>query len=554
MTSKKTTRRALFSSFMALLLCCSMLVGTTFAWFTDSVTSTGNIIKSGTLDVEMTWSNDNSTDWKDAATGAIFDYQLWEPGYTDVKYVNIKNVGDLAFKYQLNIIPAVKAVAGQANLADVIDVYVTPVTSGNTIARENLATMTYAGTLTQLINDPDGAAYGTMLPTGATATAPEQVVGELTYCIALKMQESAGNEYQNLSVGDGFSVHLLATQITYEKDSFGPDYDTQAKWPVSGMGTFRMADLAANATSFEMNIKEASDKSNNDNVKVMTATVPVAAVADDAEAFSLQIEEKLDVDSNVTVNSDQGARTFEITATGLAAGNIEAIKVGLYIGTGVNNPVLYHNDVLIPSTYDADGWLTFETTSFSPFTVVYDREAGEAVEPDDTGLPQAVVTEAPQYVGTEIQWGSFGAQWSPTYPDQQLEAAYIFKAPHTSENINECAYKDWHCDYYVKLDRDLGANQIFLGGNYGSFGWVGFDNKDFTLKANTEFPLLGSVAQNPWSYSDIANFVGEFVCGVAQLKGSDALSGATFTVMLRLTNPENPAEFYNVATVPYTFQ
>ena len=70
MPNKKITRRALLTSMLSLLLCFAMLVGTTFAWFTDSVTSANNIIKSGILDVELTYSDDNQT-WSDASQGAI---------------------------------------------------------------------------------------------------------------------------------------------------------------------------------------------------------------------------------------------------------------------------------------------------------------------------------------------------------------------------------------------------------------------------------------------------------------------------------------------------
>ena len=35
MKRKNLTRNALFTSIISLLLCVSMLVGTTFAWFTD---------------------------------------------------------------------------------------------------------------------------------------------------------------------------------------------------------------------------------------------------------------------------------------------------------------------------------------------------------------------------------------------------------------------------------------------------------------------------------------------------------------------------------------
>ena len=111
MTNAKLTKRALISSAVALILCFSMLLGTTYAWFTDSVTSANNIIKSGNLDVEMYWADGtkavpaaDSANWTDASTGAIFNYDKWEPGYTVVRHIKIANEGSLALKYQLNIV------------------------------------------------------------------------------------------------------------------------------------------------------------------------------------------------------------------------------------------------------------------------------------------------------------------------------------------------------------------------------------------------------------------------------------------------------------------
>lgn len=240
MTSKKTTRRALFSSFMALLLCCSMLVGTTFAWFTDTVTSTGNIIKSGTLDVEMSWSDTKDGTYKDASTGAIFDYKLWEPGFTQTKYVRVVNMGDLAFQYRMHITPNVQPAAGETDLADVIDVYVAKVDSTYGSRDDAMAAANKVGTLSQLIANAEGTAYGALLPVGSTSenvqALPAELqdaatIGEATFCITLHMQESAGNEYQDLTVGEGFAVRLLATQLTAEFDSFGSDYDANAVWP-----------------------------------------------------------------------------------------------------------------------------------------------------------------------------------------------------------------------------------------------------------------------------------------------------------------------------------
>ena len=245
MKSKQATRRALLSSLLSLLLCCSMLLGTTFAWFTDTVTSTGNIIKSGTLAVEMKWANDlskkDTEKWKDASEGAIFDYKFWEPGYTEVKFVNIKNAGDLAFKYQLNIVPSVQPEAGKPNLADVIDAYLVPVDDVDNFTFDRadadaLISGTTGTALSALIAEPDGAAHGVMLPVEGNTkhidptTVKDAVIGEATYCIILHMRESATNEYQNLSVGNGFSVKLLAAQMTYEGDSFDELYDEEAEY------------------------------------------------------------------------------------------------------------------------------------------------------------------------------------------------------------------------------------------------------------------------------------------------------------------------------------
>ena len=86
MKTKKTVKKALLSSVVALVVSFTMLLGTTFAWFTDSAESKGNIIQTGTLDVAMHWADGDedpaSATWNNAESGAIFGYANWEPGYT----------------------------------------------------------------------------------------------------------------------------------------------------------------------------------------------------------------------------------------------------------------------------------------------------------------------------------------------------------------------------------------------------------------------------------------------------------------------------------------
>ena len=215
MTKKYSTQKALIVSVLSLVLCFSMLIGTTFAWFTDSVTSAGNIIKTGNLDVEMYWADgtqavpSNENGWTDASTGAIFNYDNWEPGYVDVKHIQIKNNGTLALKYHVKIM----ANGEVSDLSDVIDVYY--VDPAQAIAdRTALTADKKIGTLTDVLKGLDTTASGNL-----------EADKDHTITLAFKMQESAGNEYQNKSIGSDFSVVLMATQLTTEEDSFDDQYD-----------------------------------------------------------------------------------------------------------------------------------------------------------------------------------------------------------------------------------------------------------------------------------------------------------------------------------------
>ena len=109
MTDRKSIKRALISSVIAIVLCCAMLVGTTFAWFTDMVTTDRNIIQSGNLDAVLkyaTWNAKTNT-WSDFnevnADTVVFDNTLWEPGHTEAVKFQVSNVGTLAFKYELGM-------------------------------------------------------------------------------------------------------------------------------------------------------------------------------------------------------------------------------------------------------------------------------------------------------------------------------------------------------------------------------------------------------------------------------------------------------------------
>ena len=118
----KDTKRSFLTSCVALFLCFAMLLGTTFAWFTDVVTSSSNKIVSGTLDLDLQLEDKDSGTYSsiNESSDPIFNYDKWEPGYTDAKVLKVENVGSLAFKWVGNFVSR-KAIS---NLSEVIDVYI----------------------------------------------------------------------------------------------------------------------------------------------------------------------------------------------------------------------------------------------------------------------------------------------------------------------------------------------------------------------------------------------------------------------------------------------
>lgn len=219
MTKIGSTKRSLMMSVMALFLCFTMLLGTTYAWFTDSVTSAGNKIMSGTLNVDLALL-DEEGNWNSIKEDKdpIFNYDKWEPGYTDVKILKIENKGTLALKWKAKFVSGTQLSA----LAEVIDVYVCPSATELTYPDDrSIDGYTKVGTVAEFVNSIESTT------TGKLEASEAAYLG-----IALKMQETAGNEYKGLDLGGAFDIMILATQLDSEYDSFGNDYDKDSEYPV----------------------------------------------------------------------------------------------------------------------------------------------------------------------------------------------------------------------------------------------------------------------------------------------------------------------------------
>ena len=210
MNNKRATKRALLTSVMALVMCVVMLVGTTFAWFTDTASTGVNKIQAGNLDIELEMKN-ASGGW-DKAEGKTLQFKkaagheseevLWEPGCRyELPELRIVNKGNLALKYKVII----NGIEGDAKLNEAID-----------------WTITYGNESDKLTDDINGFEYKMLPKAAGEADYPSQ-----TFTIKGTMKKEAGNEYQGLSI-DGIGITVVATQYTYEKDSIDDQYDANA--------------------------------------------------------------------------------------------------------------------------------------------------------------------------------------------------------------------------------------------------------------------------------------------------------------------------------------
>ena len=233
MTNRKSTKRALLGSVVAMVLCLAMLVGATFAWFTDTASTGVNKIQAGNLDVQLMYSTDFETWNKVTDTTKLFeDSTVWEPGRTEVVYLRVKNAGTLALKYTV----------GMYNINE---------GKGKNVAGEYYYLSNYvklgAVETTAAYADREAAINAvnaeakTLKSIGSSAIIGEDQMVMLapeadakTYALVLYMPTEVGNE-ANPKNNDpywaskfSFGISVNATQAEYENDSYDNTYDHDA--------------------------------------------------------------------------------------------------------------------------------------------------------------------------------------------------------------------------------------------------------------------------------------------------------------------------------------
>ena len=201
--NQKATKRALLTSVMALVMCVVMLVGTTFAWFTDTASTGVNKITSGNLHVEIQDKEGKEIDtlkWVDKNGNDIANQDdiLWEPGCTYLLTpFKIANTGNLALKYKI----VITGLDGDSPLLDVIKF------TYKTASGEGF----------------DMSAEGHLTAKGTAGASTDMIT------VSAHMDEAAGNDYMSKTL-TGIKFTVYATQDTVENDSFNNQYDKYAQY------------------------------------------------------------------------------------------------------------------------------------------------------------------------------------------------------------------------------------------------------------------------------------------------------------------------------------
>ena len=318
MNTKKATKRALLTSVMALVMCVVMLVGTTFAWFTDTASTGVNRIVAGNLKVDIVDADNTNTSLDKGTLKFIqavnesevrlVEDVLWEPGATFfTQGFKIANNGNLALKYKV----VVSGITGDTGLLKVMKFDV-------------VSAMTKTGSEVNFDTTP-----GQLLPSAAGTPS----VSNTTYYLRGHMDENAGNEYKNMTL-TGISVTVYATQLKSEFDSFNNTYDENAEYSADVWdGTSATADELAAATDDTNKVVTV------DSGKLLAALAQSVNDSKDYSDYTIKLTKNIDLNGNEWTpigqkNGNKFKGTFDgqgYTVTGLKISEKKAAAFDGYV-------------------------------------------------------------------------------------------------------------------------------------------------------------------------------------------------------------------------------
>ncbi len=307
MTKSNATRRALLVSALATVMCLAMLIGTTFAWFTDTASTGLNKIQAGNLDVKLSYKDENGNFKEvDTNTNIFKEGALWEPGHVEYAVLKVENAGTLALKYKfgINIVSETGSVNVDGDNFKLSD-YIKFAVVDDDLTSNNRA---------ELVEAAEKAGAETLKNYSTTGELPEKNDSDVV-TLVVWMPENVGNA-ANYKIGAAvpeinMGINVVATQLDYEKDSFGDDYDAGLDYPETySVATASELTAAIKAAKAIDTVKLTSDIT-ADKVRISKA------VTIDLNGFTLTGQEcytlVLNSNADVTVMDSSEAQTGKIT-------------------------------------------------------------------------------------------------------------------------------------------------------------------------------------------------------------------------------------------------
>ena len=331
----KSKKSALLLSFTSLLLCFAMLAGSTFAWFTDTATTGVNKIQAGNLDIELAYKNSTTGgEFKEANKETpVFDNNAqWEPGHVEYVVLKVSNEGNLALKYKLGInianeVGSTNVYNNEFKLSDYIRFAVLDGDrTGNSVDRDALVA---AATDSKLIKEGYTGAETPLYP--KVTSAVENQSSEKTVTLVVWMPKTVDNE-ANHKAGERapsveLGINVVATQLNYENDSFGPDYDKDATYPVTTTDELIAALQSKEAIVLGNDITITSDITTADNLKQTLDFNGHKLILDGADEFDYGC---LDVYGELTLADSVGGGGI----TGKFYDNSTKVPTAVFINDG----------------------------------------------------------------------------------------------------------------------------------------------------------------------------------------------------------------------------
>ena len=372
---KNKKRNILVSAIMIIALCFSMIIGGTYAWFTDTASLAVNKIQAGKLDIALYYENDDG-EWVDAEGKTLGWVQkvesdgttiskiveeeglpLWEPGCTFIlPKLKIVNEGNLALKYNVTI----RGIKGSAKLNEVIEWTFTLDESEEELGKEH-----------------------NLYPNGSANGASENI-----FTLSGHMLEEAGNEYQGLSI-EGIGITVSATQLASEFDSHDNQYDKDAVLPVAAKAIGNLTvetDGSVVTTASEQVLSDSvmsvtypagvklnkteSDVSGDEEKK--TSAMQELAYVDDAPSASM---------AGISIDSGKAVAQYDLTLPVSDENDVLVTTTIKYV-QGLTGVEVYHSGVKLPNEAEAGEYFTYDSESgvltlylyhASPIDIVSDK-------------------------------------------------------------------------------------------------------------------------------------------------------------------------------------